>query len=76
MQEGARVSDHLKQMKGLTYRLAELGAPISDEYKVVMLLGSLPLSYDNLVMALEARVDTLTLDFVHQALITEEQKKR
>ena len=75
MQEEARISDHLKQTKGLTDRPAALGAPVSDQDKVVTLLGSLPSSYDNLVTALEARVDTLTLDFVHQALITEDQKR-
>ena len=44
--------------------------------KFLTLLGSLPGSYDNLVPALEAGVDDVTLQFVHQSLINEEQKQQ
>ena len=40
------------------------------------LLGSLPPSYATLVTALEARVDDIRLDFVQQALVHEEQKRK
>ena len=62
-------------MKEITDRLAAIGSPISEEDQVVTLLGSLPSSYSTLVMALEARVDDVKLDFVQQALIHEEQKR-
>ena len=53
-------------MKELTDKLSSIGAPITEEDQVVTLLGSLPPSFSNLVAALEARVDDLTLDFVQQ----------
>ena len=74
MQEGASIDAHLKHMKEITDRLAAIGAPISEEDQVVTLLGSLPHNYSTLVTALEARVDSLTLSFVQQSLIHEEQK--
>jgi len=62
-------------MKELTDKLAAIGAPISEEDQVVTVLGSLPPSYATLVTALEARVDDVSLKFVQQALIHEEQKR-
>lgn len=76
MKEGTPISNHLKYMKDLTGKLSAIGAAISEEDQVVTLLGSLPDSYDTLVTALEARVDDLTLEFVHQSLINEEQKRK
>ena len=67
---------HIKQMKEITDKLASVGAPISEEDQVVSLLGSLPPTYATLVTALEARVDDLTLEFVQQSLIHEEQKHK
>ena len=67
---------HLKEMKEITDKLASIGAPISEEDQVVTLLGSVPSSYSTLVTALEARVDDLRLDFVQQALVHEEQKRK
>ena len=40
------------------------------------ILISLPESYSSLVTALETKGDDLTLEFVKQALISEEQKRR
>ena len=76
MKEGTSMETHLKEMKEITDKLASIGAPISEEDQVVTLLGSLPPAYSTLVTALEARVDDIRLDFVQQALIHEEQKKR
>ena len=75
MKDGSAVKDHLKDMKELTDRLAAIGAPISEEDQVVTLLGSLPRSYNGLVTALEARGDNISLDFVQQAIVNEEQKR-
>ena len=75
MKEGTEMETHLKHMKEITDKLAAIGAPISEEDQIVTLLGSLPRSYCTLVTALEARGnDGLTLSFVQQALIHEEQK--
>ena len=76
MKENTPMESHLKEMKEITDRLASIGAPISEEDQVVTLLGSLPLSYSTLVTALEAQVDDIKLDFVQQALIQEELKKK
>ena len=74
IKEGTSVEKHLKHMKELTDRLAAIGAPIEEEDQVVTLLGSLPKSYAPLVTALEARGDGITLNYVQQALVHEEQK--
>ena len=68
------MQQHLKNMKELTDKLAAIGAPIGEEDQIVTLLGSLSKSYATLVTALEVRVDDISLDFVQQALIHEEQK--
>ena len=75
MKEGMPVQQHLKHMKELADQLAAIGAAIPVEDQMVTLLGSLPQSYSTLVTALEAQVDDLTLQFVQQALINEEQKR-
>ena len=74
MQEGTCMQQHLKNIKELTDKLAAIGAPIGEEDQVVTLLGSLLKSYTTPVTALEAHVDNISLDFVHQALIHEGQK--
>lgn len=62
-------------MKELTDKLSAIGAPISEEDQVVSLLGSLPQRYSTLVTALEACVDDVSLSYIQQALIHEEQQK-
>lgn len=74
MKEGDGLTEHLKQMKKLTDQLSAIGAVIEEENQIVTLLGSLPPSYATIVTALETKIDNLTLKFVQQALINEEQK--
>ena len=74
MKEGTSAEKHLKHMKELTDQLATIGAPIAKEDQVVTLLGSLPKSYSTLFTALEARGDGISLNYVQQALVHEEQK--
>ena len=76
MQEGSSMEGHLKHMKELSNKLSAINAAISDEDQVVTLLGSLPESYASLVTALETRAGELTLEYVHQALNTEDQRRR
>ena len=73
MAEGTSMEAHIKTMKELTDRLAAINAPIAEEDQVVTLLESLPPSYSALVTALEAR-DAVTLSYVRQSLIREEQR--
>ena len=60
----------------LADKLASIGAPVSEEDKVVTLLGSLPASFVTVVTALEARSDGLTMDYVQESLIHYEQKQK
>ena len=76
MKEGTPMERHLKEMKEITDKLASIGVPISEEDQVVTLLGSLPSSYSTLVTALEARGGDIRLDYVQQALIQEEVKRK
>eukprot|EP00795_Rhopilema_esculentum_P017528 gene17528-biopygen6440 len=76
MLEGQSVQDHLKRMKEIADKLHALGSTEAEEEQVVALLISLPPSYTTLVTALEAKGDELSLAFVQQALINEEQKKQ
>lgn len=62
-------------MKELTDQLSAIEAVIEEEDQVVTLLGSLTPSYATIVTALEKKIDNLTLKFVQQALINEEQKR-
>ena len=73
MKEATSVEAHLKHRKGITDKLAAIGAPISED-QIVTLLGSLPKSYSTLVTVLEVRGDDITLRFVQQSLIHEEHK--
>jgi len=75
MKETTSIETHLKEMKELTNRLAAVGAPIAEEDQVVNILGSVPTKFSTLVTSLEARGDDdLSLSYVQQALIHEEQK--
>jgi len=63
-------------MKKISDKPAALGSAVAEEEQVVALLISLPPSYATLVSAMEAKGDDLSLAFVQQALITEEQKRQ
>ena len=65
------MEQYLKHMKYITYKLAAIGSPISEEDQ----LGSLPKSYTTLVRPLEACVENISLDYVQQALTHEELKQ-
>lgn len=75
MKEGTSMQEHLRHMKAITDKLAAIKANISEEDQVVTLLGSLPDSYSTVVTALEARGDDISLEFVIQTLLNEEQKR-
>lgn len=77
MKDGESVEAHLKRMKDIVNKLSAIKVTISEEDQVVTLLGSLPEGYSTVVTALEAqKPETLTLEFVQNALLNEEQKRR
>ena len=75
MPEGASVEQHIRYMKEQTDKLAAVDDVMTEENQIVALLGSLPDSFSPLVTALEASRGTLTLSYVQQALISDEQRR-
>ena len=76
MKKGGSIRDHLRQVDELVDKLTALEENISELNKVAVLLRSVQESYPTLVTALLARGDAeLTLIFVKQALLDEEQRR-
>lgn len=74
--QGHSISDHLKRFKEICDKMTTIEQDVTEEQKVMILLLSLPKSWDGLQTALMARGDDLTLSFVQQALISEELKRQ
>ena len=76
MKRGTRIHEHLRQLDELSDHLAAISEAVSEVHKVAVLLRSVQDSYSTLVTALLARGDDeLTLEFVKQALLDEEQRR-
>ena len=76
MKKGTQIQDHLRKLNELADQLAAIGEEISEIHKVAPLLRSVQESYSTLVTALLARGDDeLTLVFIKQALLDEEQRR-
>lgn len=66
--------DHIKAMTEVFNGLSVIGDPVSDEYRVVFLLASLPDSFSMLVTALEANTEVPKMEVVTERLLHEERK--
>ena len=75
MKDSDSLDEHLRRMKAITDQLAAIKAPIPEDEHIVALLLSLPRSYNTLITALTAKGDELSLANVHQALMSEEEKR-
>ena len=76
MKRGVKMHDHLCQLDELSDQLAAIGEEVSEVHKVAVLLRSVQESYVTLVTALLAQGDDeLTLVFVKQALLDDEQRR-
>ena len=75
MKDCDSLDDHLRRMKEITDQLAAIKAPIPEDEYIVALLLSLPRLYNTLITALTAKGDVLSLAQVHQALMSEEEKR-
>lgn len=76
LEEGDAIEEHLSVLSNLFQQLEDMGETFQDGWKVAMLLGSLPQSFDTLITALEARNATeLTFDFVHEKLLAQQNRK-
>ena len=76
MKKGARIADHLRKLDELADQLSAIGEEVKEIHKVAVLLRSVQETYSTLVTALLARGDEeLTMVFVKQALLDEEQRR-
>lgn len=62
-------------MRELPDQLGAIGAVIDEGDHIVTLLGSLSPSYATIGTVLETKMDSMTLQFVHQSLVNEGQKR-
>ncbi|GKA12388.1 retrovirus-related pol polyprotein from transposon TNT 1-94 [Tanacetum coccineum] len=76
MNSGKKLSEHIDEFKKLIGDLANIDVDIDDEDQALMLLTSLPSSYDNFVETLLYGRESLTLEDVLSSLNSRELKKR
>ncbi|DAZ99706.1 TPA: hypothetical protein N0F65_000884 [Lagenidium giganteum] len=67
MDEGGNLMEHFLLFDDLCLRLAAVGDRLGDDEKLVILLGSLPSEYDNMVKIVEAH-DNVTLQCAKEML--------
>ncbi|GJV59594.1 retrovirus-related pol polyprotein from transposon TNT 1-94 [Tanacetum coccineum] len=76
MHSGKKLSEHIDEFNKLIGDLANIDVDIDDEDQALMLLTSLPSSYDNFVETLLYGRESLTLEDVLSSLNSRELKKR
>ncbi|KAG5548449.1 hypothetical protein RHGRI_013958 [Rhododendron griersonianum] len=76
MPEGGNINEHLDEFNRLITELEAIGAKIEEEKKAIILLVSLPISYEHLQTTLLFGKDTLGLDEVIATLISHESMSR
>lgn len=77
LEENGNVQKHVNQMMELFQKLSDISEEEqSESWNVAMLLSSLSAEYDNLITALEGRLETeLTFAFVIQKVIAEYERR-
>lgn len=76
MQEGADLLEHFNDFNSLITQLSNFGVKFEEEDKAILLLASLPDSYDHLVTTLLYGKDTLVLEDVSGALLSHQKRKK
>jgi hypothetical protein len=77
MKEGTKIVDHLNVFNTLICQLNSMDVKYEDEDKAVMLLCSLPESWDHLVTSMWfSTTDTIDYDIVVGALLSEEMRRK
>jgi hypothetical protein len=76
--EGSLVAKHLNEMQNVVNQLASMKMSLSDELQAILLLHSLPESYETLVVSLSnsAPDGVLTMSHVTSSLMNEEVRKK
>ncbi|CAM8929401.1 unnamed protein product [Rhodiola kirilowii] len=76
MQEGTPLRDHLDQLNSILLDLRNIDVKVDDEDAALILLVSLPMSYENFVELFIAGKDSLSLEDVRSALHTREVRHK
>ena len=69
MKEGSDLLEHLNMFNMLNTQLSSFGVNYEDKDKALLLLASLPISFDHLVIALMYGKETIVLEEVTSALL-------
>ena len=67
-QEGMSLRDHLDQLNTILLELRNIDVKVEDEDAALVLLVSLPLSYENFVQSFIVGKDTISLEEVRSSL--------
>ena len=76
MQEGTPLRDHLDQLNTILLELRNIDVVVDDEDAALILLVSLPLSFENFVQSFIVGKDTVSLEDVRSALHSRELRHR
>ncbi|KAI6705687.1 hypothetical protein NL676_008649 [Syzygium grande] len=76
MEEGSDLLEHINTFNQILSKLASLEVSMEDEDKALLLLSSLPASYDHLVTTLLYGKEMLETDEVTAALLSNDTRKR
>lgn len=76
MHEGTQLRDHLDQLNTILLELRNIDVKVEDEDAALILLVSLPLSYENFVQSFIVGKDTVSLEEVRSSLHTRELRHK
>ena len=77
MSEGDSIAAHINKVRELAEQLASIGEKVSDLWMIMTLLGSLPKSYQTLVVTLGTKEPSaLTMEMVTAQLQQEESRQQ
>jgi len=68
------VAVYVLDVKRVTYALAAIGAPISEEDHIEAILNGLPEEYDSFVTSILSRLDPYTIDEIEALLLAQEER--
>ncbi|KAM1461397.1 hypothetical protein ACFXTO_046582 [Malus domestica] len=76
MDEGGNLMDHMNVFNGYLDQLRKVDVKVEEEDKALLLLTSLPDSYENLVTTLLHGKDTVSLEQVQASLVSYDTQKK
>ncbi|KAM0966633.1 hypothetical protein ACFX2C_022364 [Malus domestica] len=76
MDEGGNLMDHMNEFNGYLDQLRKVDVKVEEEDKALLLLTSLPDSYENLVTTLLHGKDTVSLEQVQASLVSYDTQKK